>query len=112
MYNIHTLYGTEERQFLRDNCVQSYVGRILRVFIYQWQFTPVLHGQPRSCVRVEVDFPVANSPYGLCGRHKVTVNLKTENGIPELRSRVKVEVAVLGSPSLIVPMVSVDVQQR
>ena len=95
MYNIHTLYGTEERQFLCDNCVQIYVGRILRVFIYQWQFTPVLHGEhglhgePRSCVRVEVDFPVANSPYGLCGRHKVTVNLKTENGIPEFRSCVK-----------------------
>ena len=41
MYNIHTLYSTEERQFLCDNCVQPYVGRILRVFIYQWQFTPV-----------------------------------------------------------------------
>ena len=58
---------------------------------------------------MEADFPVANSPYGLCGRHKVTVNLKTENGIPELRSCMKVEVAVLGSPSLTVLMVSVDV---
>ena len=31
---------------------------------------------------------------------------------PELRSCVKVEVAVLGSPSLIVLMVSVDVKQH
>ena len=30
----------------------------------------------------------------------------------ELRSRVKVEVALLGSPSLIVLMVSVDVKQH
>ena len=30
----------------------------------------------------------------------------------ELRSSVKVEVAVLGSPSLIVPTVSVDVKQH
>ena len=30
----------------------------------------------------------------------------------ELRSRVKVDVAVLGSPSLIVVMVSVDVKQQ
>ena len=30
----------------------------------------------------------------------------------ELRSRVKVEVAVLGSPSLIILMVSVDVKQH
>ena len=62
-------------------------------------------------MNVEVDFPVANSPYGLCGQ-KVTLNLKTENGIPDLRSCMKVEVAVLGSPSLIVPMVSVDVRQH
>ena len=32
--------------------------------------------------------------------------------VPELRSCVKVEVAVLGSPSLIVLMVSVDVKQH
>ena len=33
-------------------------------------------------------------------------------GFSELRSSVKVEVAVLGSPSLIVLMVSVDVKQN
>ena len=31
--------------------------------------------------------------------------------VSELRSRVKVEVAVRGSPSLIVPVVSVDIKQ-
>ena len=44
-------------------------------------------------------FPVPNSPCGLCGR-KATLNLN--RGVSELRSCVKVEVAVLGSPSLIV----------
>ena len=52
--------------------------------------------------------PVPNSPCGLCGR-KVTLNLRRA---AELRSCVKVEVAVLGSPSLIVLMVSVDIKQR
>ena len=41
----------------------------------------------------------SNSPYGLCGRN-ATVNC------------VKVEVTDLGSPSLIVPTVSVDVKQH
>ena len=49
--------------------------------------------------------PAFNSPYGLCGR-KATPNCS----ISELRSCVKVEVAVLGSPSLIVLMVSVNVK--
>ena len=47
---------------------------------------------------------VPNSPYSLCGR-KVTLNGKRA----ELRNCVKVEVAVLGSPSLIVRTVSVYV---
>ena len=50
---------------------------------------------------------VPNSPYGLCGR-KATLNCS----ISELRSCVKVEVAVLGSPPLTVLMVSVDVKQH
>ena len=45
--------------------------------------------------------PVPNSHYGLCGR-KVTLNRS--------RSCVKVEVAVLVSPSQIVTTVSVDVK--
>ena len=45
--------------------------------------------------------PVPNSPYGLCGRN-ATLN------DTELRSCEIVEVAVLGSPSLIVLMVSVS----
>ena len=49
--------------------------------------------------------PVPNSPYGLCGR-KATLNCS----ISELRSCVKVEVDVLGSLSLTVLMVSVDVK--
>ena len=48
-----------------------------------------------------------NSSYGLCGR-KATLNSST----PELKSCVKVEVAVLGPLSLIVPTVSVDVKQH
>ena len=52
--------------------------------------------------------PKPNSPCGLCGR-KATLNLNLES-----RSCVKAEVAVLGSPSLIliVLMVSVDVKQH
>ena len=45
--------------------------------------------------------------YGLCGR-KATLNFTDK---PELRSCVKVEVAVLGSSSLTVLVVSVDVKQ-
>ena len=48
--------------------------------------------------------PVPNNPCDLCGR-KATVNR-----VQELC--VKVEVAVLGSRSLIVPTVSVDVKQH
>ena len=42
--------------------------------------------------------PVPNNAFGLCGR-KATLNLNWI--VSELRSRVKVEVDVLGSPSLI-----------
>ena len=45
--------------------------------------------------------------YGFCGR-KATPQ---QQQLSELRSCVKVEVAVLGCPSPIVPMVSVDVKQ-
>ena len=51
--------------------------------------------------------PVPNNPYGRC-RRKATLNCS----ITELRSCVKVEVAVLGSPSLTVLMVAVDVKQH
>ena len=51
--------------------------------------------------------PRPNSPYGLCGR-KATLDLSPS----EIRSRVKVDVAVLGSPSLTVLMVSVDVKRH
>ena len=50
-----------------------------------------------------------NKPGGLCGR-KAT--LKRKCYFAELMSCVKVEVAVLGSPSLIVLMVSMDVKQH
>ena len=50
--------------------------------------------------------PVPNSPYGLCGR-KATLLLNSE-----LRSCVNGEVSALGSRSLIVLMVSVDVKQH
>ena len=46
--------------------------------------------------------PVPNNPYGLCGR-----KAQIEHNTAELRSCVKVEVDVLGSPSLIVLTVSV-----
>ena len=57
-------------------------------------------------VKVEVAVPDSSSPYGLCGR-KSALNVS----VSELRDCVKVEVAVLGSPSLIVLMVSLDVKQ-
>ena len=56
-------------------------------------------------------FPVPNSPFGLCGR-KATVNFETQWGESEFRSCVKVEVDVLGSPSLMVRTVSVDVKRH
>ena len=55
-------------------------------------------------MKIEVGFPVSNSPYGLCGR-KATLK-------KDLGSCVKVEVADLGSPSPIVLMISVDVKQH
>ena len=65
-------------------------------------------------MKVEVSgrpgLPVPNSPYGLCGR-KAT--LEEDDMASEFRICVKVEVDVLGSPSLIVLiMVSVDVMQH
>ena len=61
-----------------------------------------------SCVKVEVVIPAPDSLNGLCGR-KATLN--SNYLILEHRSCVKVKVAVLGSMSLIVLMVSVDVKQ-
>ena len=58
-------------------------------------------------------FPVPNNLYGLCGR-KATLNLNTveRERHTEFRSCVKVEVAVLGFPSLIVRTVSVNIKQH
>ena len=59
-------------------------------------------------MKVEVvvsGLPVPDKPYGFCG-HKATLNLS------ELRNCVKVEVVVLGSPSLTSLMVSVDIKQH
>ena len=50
-----------------------------------------------------------SGPYGLCGR-KARFEEEEEEETAELRSCVKVEVDVLGSPSLIVLTVSVDVK--
>ena len=68
----------------------------------------------RSCVKRgsrggRPGLPVPNSPYGLCGR-KATLNANTQH-VSEPRSSLKVEVAVLGSPSLTVLMVSVYIKQ-
>ena len=52
--------------------------------------------------------PFPNSHYGLCGR-KAILNIVC---LSELRSCVKVEVTIPGSPSLVVHVVSVDVKQR
>ena len=52
---------------------------------------------------------VPNSRYGLRGR-KATMSLNSS--ISEIRSCVKVEMAILGSPSPIILMVSVDVKQH
>ena len=52
---------------------------------------------------------VPNSPYSLCGR-KATVKKNCVSS--ELRSCVKVEVDVEGSPTLIVRTVSVGIKQH
>ena len=52
-------------------------------------------------------FPVPKNSYGFCGRKATLNNLSSE-----LRSCVKVDLDVLGSPSLKVHMVSVDVRQH
>ena len=57
----------------------------------------------RNCVKV-----VPNKPHGFCGR-KATLNQFKQS---ELRICVKVDVAVLGSPSLISLVVSVDVKRH
>ena len=59
----------------------------------------------RSSVTVEAAVLGSNSPYGLCVRKAPLKNRGQE-------LCVKVEVAVLGSPSLIVLTVSVDVKQH
>ena len=56
--------------------------------------------------------PVPNSPYGLCGRKPTLKREKERERARERERDVKVEVAVLGSPFLIVLMVSVDVKQH
>ena len=58
-------------------------------------------------VQVAVLGSIPNRLYDLCGR-KATLNDRLS--LSELRSCVKVEVAVLGSPSLISLIVSVDVK--
>ena len=50
-------------------------------------------------------------PCGLCGR-KATYEEEEAVNVSELRSCVKVQMAVLGSPSLITPTVSVDVKRH
>ena len=67
-------------------------------------------------MEVEVDvlgFHTLDSTYSLCGG-KATSDEEEGGGgkVSELRSFVEVEVDVLGSPSLIVPMVSVDVRRH
>ena len=63
----------------------------------------VIHFDGHFAYLKTLDFYFYN-PYGLCGRKAILNTL--------LRSCVKVEVAVLGSPSLMVLMVSVDVRQH
>ena len=52
------------------------------------------------------------SPYDLCGRKATEEEEEEEEEEVVQESCVKVEVAVLGSPSLIVRKVPVDVKQR
>ena len=56
--------------------------------------------------------PVSNKPYGFCGRQAALNHSVNRWKCTELRSCVNVEVAVLGSPSLISLMVSVNVKQQ
>ena len=54
---------------------------------------------------MKVEVAVHNSPHCLCGR-------KTSTEVTEFRSCVKVEVAVLGFPSIIALIFSVDIKQH
>ena len=58
------------------------------------------------------ELPVPNSPYGLCGRRTEITRTRTRTPLTSGAVSVKVGVAVLGSPSLIVLMVSVAVKQH
>ena len=62
-------------------------------------------------MEVDVLVDVPNSPCGLCGRN-ATLQKEQKSAVRELRSCLKVEVVVLGSTSLIVFVVSVDVKQH
>ena len=82
-----------------------------------WNITLFAHSLTRSELRSctcesrggRPGLPVPINPYGFCGR-KATLNSNTHR--TELRRCVKVEVAVLGSPSLTVLIVSVGVKQH
>ena len=52
--------------------------------------------------------PVPNKPHGFCGCKATLNQIESKGCHPELRSCVKVKVAVPGSPSLISLMVFVD----
>ena len=64
-------------------------------------------------IKRDISHPVPNKPYGFCGRQAPCL---LTYQISELRSCVKVEVAVLGSPcpckTVVVLTVSVDVKQH
>ena len=87
------------RDFDKETSISQ--GKGTRVFLRAQNLSESRGGRP--------GLPVPNKPYGLCGR-KATVN--SNHHLSELRSCVKVEVAVLRAHSLIAEMVSVDVKQH
>ena len=62
----------------------------------------------RSCLKVKEPswLPVPNKSYGFCGRRATLKKMR------ELRSGVEIEMAVLGSPSLISLTASVGLEQH
>ena len=69
-------------------------------------------GVLETVVGVQFFFERLPVPVSSQGRAEGSKSEALREGVPELRSCVKVEVAVLGFPSLIVLMVSVDVKQH
>ena len=117
------LLSTMKEMKIRSQCSQSHISPppppppslslppCPSLSLFYWATSVPCHRDQELCERRcgHPGLPVLNSPDGFCGRN---ATLNSMVSLSELRSCVKVEVAFLGSPSLTVLMVSVDVKQH